>query len=384
MEENGPFSISADGTTIIPRKYTWNDEYAMLFIDNPPGTGFSHTASVYGFAQNQSMVADDLYAFLSVFYRVYTELLQVDLYITGESYAGKYVPSISLRIIEMNSIKPPPTTIMPFRGMSIGDGLMDPITQIPGYGDLLYNLGLASPQQRDFWHVAELAIYLDLIQGKTVDAFFIFDVLLNGDFWQYSTYFLNTTGLTDYFNFRQPVYPPNGWQTWINRQDVRKAIHVGNQTFWAYNKTVEYYLINDWFGSVATDVATITSLNYKVLVYNGQNDIILSAPQCQNFLNVMPWNGLALWKNTSRVIWNADGDDAGPSGYAQSTLNFTYVVVRDAGHLLPQDQPLRAKDMITRFVQSRPFAPPPMTDPIQSAQSAIAAFTTHDKKTALY
>ena len=35
---------------------------------------------------------------------------------------------------------------------------------------------------------------------------------------------------------------------------------------------------------------------------------------------------------------------------------FTQVVIRDAGHMAPGDQPARALDMIERFIQGRSFA----------------------------
>ena len=44
-------------------------------------------------------------------------------------------------------------------------------------------------------------------------AFDAFDEMLNGDFYPYPTYFYNITGYSDYFNFLQPVYPPNPFET---------------------------------------------------------------------------------------------------------------------------------------------------------------------------
>jgi vitellogenic carboxypeptidase-like protein len=47
--------------------------------------------------------------------------------------------------------------------------------------------------------------------------------------------------------------------------------------------------------------------------------------------------------------------DAFPAGYVRQVNNFYQVIVREAGHLLPADQPARALDMITRFVENIPF-----------------------------
>ena len=44
------------------------------------------------------------------------------------------------------------------------------------------------------------------------------------------------------------------------------------------------------------------------------------------------------------------------AGYARQVNNFRQVLIRGAGHLVPQDQPERALDMITRFINGESFA----------------------------
>ena len=61
----------------------------MIYIDQPINTGFS-----YG---NQSLTsmqdgADEFLEFLLGFYKMYTDLKPSGLHLTGESYAGKYLP----------------------------------------------------------------------------------------------------------------------------------------------------------------------------------------------------------------------------------------------------------------------------------------------------
>jgi vitellogenic carboxypeptidase-like protein/serine carboxypeptidase 1 len=86
--------------------YSWNQEYNMIFIDNPIGTGLSYAENFFNIPVNQEEVAADFYAGLESLYKdkngCFNELnlTESPLVITGESYAGKYVPSICNYILD--------------------------------------------------------------------------------------------------------------------------------------------------------------------------------------------------------------------------------------------------------------------------------------------
>ena len=87
--EHGPFYVT-EQLDIRPRSTAWSLPYNVLYIDQPAGTGFSFTKSDLGYVTDQERVADDLYEALKQFYTLFPTLLSQDLYIAGESYAGKY------------------------------------------------------------------------------------------------------------------------------------------------------------------------------------------------------------------------------------------------------------------------------------------------------
>lgn len=347
FEEMGPFTVAADGKSLIPRNTSWNLHYSMLFVDNPVGTGFSYTEDASCFSQNMDDVATNLYSLLTLFFTAFPAYLANDFYVTGESYAGKYVPSISYYIHQMNLMNP--IVRINLVGLSVGDGLMDPLTQVPGYGRLLFEEGMASREELAYWEKQEAEIVRLLKAGQNDEAFQIFDYMLNGDFYTGPTYYQNTTGLTDYFNIDQPDYPSSPYESYLNLNTTRQFLHVGTHPFWSYNHTVESHLKGDWFRSVADKLPTLLN-SYKVLIYNGQRDVILSAPQCQNFLQSLQWAFSKEWQAAKKSVWRIQSSDRSPAGYAKQWEDFSYVVVRGAGHLLPQDQPERALDMMTRFV----------------------------------
>lgn len=135
--ELGPILIDANGN-IQSRPVHWNGNNHLLFIDNPVGTGFSFTDNNEGYARSQEDVARDLYSALSQFFEIFTDFASNPFFVTGESYAGKYVPSITYKIHVENQ-NPHVKTRINLKGMSIGNGLVDPLNQYK-YGDFLYEV----------------------------------------------------------------------------------------------------------------------------------------------------------------------------------------------------------------------------------------------------
>ena len=90
----------------------------------------------------------------------------------------------------------------------------------------------------------------------------------------------------------------------------------------------------------------------QVMVYSGQLDVIIAFPQTENFLNSLEWSGKYIYATAPRKIWKVEGQVA---GYVRQAKNLKQVMVRNAGHILPYDQPKWAFDMIQRFIQDKPF-----------------------------
>ena len=87
--ENGPYFIDDDGS-LHARNASWNNKFDVLYVDQPAGTGFSVASSPDAYARNQYEVAEAFSAFLANFYRAYPDARTKQLWLTGESYAGKY------------------------------------------------------------------------------------------------------------------------------------------------------------------------------------------------------------------------------------------------------------------------------------------------------
>lgn len=139
FSEHGPFSIKNE--KVVLRKESWTKTHSVLYIDNPVGTGFSFTNG--GYAQNETKVGEDLYQALRQFFLMFPELQKNDFFVTGESYAGKYVPAVAHTIHKHNHQTELPINL---KGIAIGNGLCAPEHQLE-YGKYLYQIGLIDAQQ---------------------------------------------------------------------------------------------------------------------------------------------------------------------------------------------------------------------------------------------
>jgi carboxypeptidase D len=97
LKENGPISWGSGQAFPTQNEWSWTNLSSVLYIEQPVGTGFSPgTPDV----KNENDVAAQLVGFLQQFLEIFSELKGKNFYLTGESYAGMYVPYIANFIYE--------------------------------------------------------------------------------------------------------------------------------------------------------------------------------------------------------------------------------------------------------------------------------------------
>jgi len=365
--EMGPIALDAKLQPHV-REYSWNKDYGMLFIDNPVGAGFSFTGTGQGYCTNsKTCVAGSLVSLMVQFYQIFPETRSGGLYITGESYGGHYVPAFGAAILEHNQGADAGDEI-PLKGVAIGDGWIDPVNMIPGYPELMRNLGLASEAE-----VRVIQGYCDravnhINNGEMLKAFTEWDEMLNGDVFPYHNYFHNITGSNNYDNFMMTNDPPDfSWYgDYLNQAEIRKAVHVGNATFGGNAAQCEKHLLEDFHQSLRPQLQHLLEAEgVRVLIYSGQLDIIIAAALTERFLPYVQWPGQAAFAAAQKKVWRVESGDVEVAGFVREIPGFQQVVVRGAGHIVPFDQPRRAIDMITRFVEGRTYESEP--DPKQAS-----------------
>ena len=136
--ENGPYQFtSSTDSTIKSNPYSWNTSANLLYVDQPIGTGYSKGGRHD--ARNETEVAQDMAVMLKGFLEQNPEYEGRDFFITGESYAGHYVPAIAYELLtEATDVK------LNLKGIAIGNGLTDPFAQYPAYATFSYENNLIS------------------------------------------------------------------------------------------------------------------------------------------------------------------------------------------------------------------------------------------------
>merc|ERR1711981_659409 len=118
-----------------PSPHAWNENANLLYIDQPVGTGYSKAAKIWDLKTNETAIAADMAQTISKFLALHPEFVNRDFYITGESYAGHYIPALGHFLRQHKDddyLKG-----LNLKGIAIGNGLVDPVNQYDAYPTFL-------------------------------------------------------------------------------------------------------------------------------------------------------------------------------------------------------------------------------------------------------
>ncbi|ERN19941.1 serine carboxypeptidase-like 42 [Amborella trichopoda] len=120
--ELGPFFPRGDGRGLIRNKKSWNRVSNLLFVESPAGVGWSYSNTTADYTCGDASTAKDMLRFLLGWIHKFPEYKTRDLFLTGESYAGHYIPQLADALLDHNSH----STKFKFniKGIAIGNPLL--------------------------------------------------------------------------------------------------------------------------------------------------------------------------------------------------------------------------------------------------------------------
>ena len=101
IQEHGPCVFLDDADT-SPQKnpHAWTNFASIVYMESPSGVGYNNNKKDFEWDDETS--ADDNLESVLEFFQGFPELMERDLYLSGESYAGIYVPYLAKRILDHN------------------------------------------------------------------------------------------------------------------------------------------------------------------------------------------------------------------------------------------------------------------------------------------
>lgn len=101
-----PWRVSSShrqNVALNPNPGSWNRIFGLLFLDNPIGVGSSIAITHEEIPRNQKDVVKHVCIAIKKFIELNESFKDRPIYITGESYAGKFVAAIGYQVLKKNA-----------------------------------------------------------------------------------------------------------------------------------------------------------------------------------------------------------------------------------------------------------------------------------------
>ncbi|XP_057732547.1 serine carboxypeptidase-like 20 [Arachis stenosperma] len=391
--EHGPFNFEASKTegnlpTLHINPYSWSKVSSIIYLDSPAGVGLSYSKNSSKYNTGDLQTASDTHAFLLKWFEEFPEFLENPFYISGESYAGIYVPTLAYEVIKgiKGGIKP----VINFKGYMIGNGVTDNTFDGNAFIPFVHGMGLISDSiyeevkayckgndnENDMCSKSYLKV------DRAIEDLNVYNILE-------PCYHGSTGNVSLPTSFKQlgksekphPVRkrmfgrawplkatvkdgPVTLWPqlaedghipcvsdevatSWLNNQEVRQAIHAKPESVsgpWELCTGRIYY--NHDAGSMIPYHKKLTIMGYRALIFSGDHDM------CVPFTGTEAWTRSLGYKIIDE--WRPWTSNDQVAGYLQAyNHNLIFLTVKGAGHTVPEYKPREALDFYSRWLEGK-------------------------------
>jgi len=389
--------------TLFENGYRWSKMGSLLIRNLPPPIGYSYCDPIgpsgdgYSCGSwNDTKVAKHSVKFMENWFAAFPEYVSRDLFLTGESYAGIYIPMLAREILA-SSLAPQ------LKGIAVGDGCLGGDSGggcIPNDGPIHqveFFHGHGQFSTKTYKEIYRVCPYDELVNGVHTPACkaaldrmdkekgYSFAYNLYDECYDFSlsatlpwhakrTYWGPVVPNTP----RDAASQPQAWHMdgspcggtavlpkWVNTTAVKKALHVpDNARFFTGDNGVgfQYNLTEPslvpWYREI------VAKSQLRVLIYNGDTDPGLNSFYAENWTSAV-----GIPENESWRPWTRD-DKIKMGGFVtRYQNNFDFLTIRGSGHMVPEYKPEAAFVMLESFIKNREY---PRYRPTANDQSRSA------------
>lgn len=364
FSENGPFR--PNGEFLVKNDYSWNREANMLYLETPIGVGFSYSTNTSSYeAVDDEITARDNLVFLQNWYNKFPNYRHRDLYITGESYAGHYIPQLAKLMVEFNKKQ----NLFNLKGIALGNPVMEFATDFNSRAEYFWSHGLISDSTyKMFTSVCNYSRYVseyyrDSVSpscskvmsqvsretSKFVDKYDVtLDVCISSVLSQSMA--INPQQVSE----RVDVCVEDKIVNYLNQKDVQKALHarlVGVRRWTVCSNILDYQLLNLEMPTISI-VGSLIKSGIPVLVYSGDQDSVIPLTGSRSLVSRLA-KELELETTVPYRVW-FEGKQVG--GWTQVYGNIlSFATIRGASHEAPFSQPERSLMLFKSFLEGKPL-----------------------------
>ncbi|GMH01107.1 hypothetical protein Nepgr_002946 [Nepenthes gracilis] len=364
FSENGPFRPK--GEVLVKNEYSWNREANMLYLETPIGVGFSYSVDTTSYdAVGDEITARDNLIFLQRWLVKFPEYRIRDLYITGESYAGHYIPQLAKLMMLFNKKE----KLFNLKGIALGNPVLEFATDFNSRAEYFWSHGLISDSTyKMFTSICNYSRYVSeyyrgsvsplcsrvMSQVSRETSRFVdkYDVTLDVCI----SLVLSQSKIISPQEASEAVDVCVEDETvnYLNRQDVQKALHARlvNVRRWAVCSNILDYKLLDVEIPTISIVGSLIKNGIPVLVYSGDQDSVIPLTGSRTLVQQLA-KELGLNTTIPYRAWFA-GQQVG--GWTQVYGNIlSFATIRGASHEAPFSQPERSLVLFKLFLEGRPL-----------------------------
>ncbi|KAJ7053908.1 serine carboxypeptidase [Mycena amicta] len=363
--ELGPCRVSnaENGTVYHPE--SWNENANIFFIDQPVGVGFSY-ADFGEYVSTTEEAAQDIAAFVAIFFAHFSKFQGRGFHMAGESYGGRYVPAFAAAVYDQNAYLVqagiPPINLT---SVMVGNGMTDVPTMMTGWYKMQCSPASVLPVQNiqscvamktrlprcQKWLKESCQDVFDVINCSSAMGFCLESLLA-----PYTALGLNTYDVTKQCGSSNLCYEIiDEIVKFLNRPDIQASLGVDLSQSRYESCSAE---VGAAFGALQYDlmhgsteyVAGLLERNIRVLIYVGSYDFICNWIGNEAWTLALEWSGQEEFAQQPLSEWTVDGKRAGQT---RSAGAFTFATIDGAGHMAPYDKPKESLEMVQRWLAGK-------------------------------